>query len=248
MKKVINPCKSTGYHDNGEEFPANAFVQIEYTNGRLSISGVVGPKRNGDCYGSAGQCVDAIREGIPNAGWTKEMLEKLCNIWDEWHLNDMRAYCQHQKELGWREQAREEITLYHYRLTDFAYKAKENAKREAINSLKEGRTFVPTKEQSFFANLEYGLDVYGELSEELVPYYNPKKSLYAGDHGFTAIKTRGWVTYEKESDKGLLCKPCPVCGYKYGTSWLKEDVPQEIIDWLFALPTTKADPLWSSFC
>lgn len=247
MKKVINPCKSKAYNYRGEEFLANAYVKIEYTNGRLSISGVVGPYSNGDCAGSCGQCVDSIREGVPQDGWTQEMIEKLCNIWDEWHLNDMRAYCQHQKELGWREQAREEITLYHYRLADFAYKAKENAKGEAIKYLKEGRTFVPTKEQSFFANLEYGLDVYGELSEELIPYYNPKTSLYVGDKGFTEIKTRGWVTYKKESDKGLLCKPCPVCGYKYGTSWLKEDVPQEIIDWLFALPTTKTQPAWSFY-
>lgn len=246
MKKVINPCKSKAYNYRGEEFLANAYVKIEYTNGRLSISGVVGPQRNGDCYGSAGQCVDAIREGTPNDGWTKEMLEKLCNIWDEWHLNDMRAYCQHQKALAWREQAREEIILYHYRLTDEAHRSKQKAEREALNSLKEGRTFVPTKEQSFFANLPYGLDVYEELSGELAQYYEPKTPLYTGDKGFIETKTRGWVGYD-ESDKGILCKPCPVCGYKYGTSWLKEDVPQEIIDWLFALPTTKSDPLWSSF-
>lgn len=243
MKKVINPCKSTGYHNNGEEFLVNAFVKIEYTNGRLSISGVVGPKKNGDCYGSAGQCVDAIREGTPNADWTKEMLEKLCNIWDEWHLNDMRAYCQHQKELGWREQAREEITLYHYTLTTEASDAKRSAEREALKALREGKIFEPTKEQVLFASLAYGLDTYEELSIEQAQYYRPTKSLYAGDYGFTETELRGWVRYDK-TDKGLLGKPCPVCGYKYGTSWLKEDVPQEIIDWLFALPTTKTQPAW----
>ena len=242
MKKVINPCKSKAYNRGGE-FLANAYVEIEYANGRLSIHGVVEPKSNGDAYGSCGQCVDEIRQGIPTEDWTQEMLEKLCNIWDEWHLNDSRPYCHHQKALGWREQAREEITLYHYRLTDEAYKAKQKAEREALNSLKEGKTFVPTKEQSFFANLEYGLDVYEELSGELAQHYRPKKSLYAGDEGFTKIETRGWVRYDK-TDKGILCKPCPVCGYKYGTSWIKEDVPQEIIDWLFALPTTKTKPAW----
>jgi hypothetical protein len=29
---------------------------------------------------------------------------------------------------------------------------------------------------------------------------------------------------------GLLTKKCPVCGYAYGSSWLREDLPQEIID------------------
>lgn len=246
MKKVINPCKSIGYTLKGDEALFDSFVKIEYTDGRLSISGVIGPRSNGDCAGSCGQCVDSIRKGVPTDGWTQEMLEKLCDIWDEWHLNDMRAYCSHQKKLGWREQAREEITLYHYRLTSDAYKAKENAEKEALLSLKEGRTFVPTKEQSFFANLKYGLDVYEELNGELAQYYKPKTKLYANDHGFTETKTRGWVRYD-ETDKGILCKPCPVCGYKYGTSWLKEDVPQEIIDWLFALPTTTTRPAWSSY-
>ena len=242
MKKVINPCKSKAYNRGGE-FLANAYVEIEYANGRLSLHGVVGPKSNGDAYGSCGQCVDDIRQGIPTEDWTQEMLEKLCNIWDEWHLNDSRPYCQHQKELGWRKQAREKITLRHYRLTDEAYRSKQNAEKEAINFLKEGKTFVPTKEQTFFANLPYALDVYEELSGELAQHYMPKKSLYAGDDGFTKTETRGWVRYDK-TDKGILCKPCPVCGYKYGTSWIKEDVPQEIIDWLFALPTTKTKPAW----
>ena len=243
MKKVINPCKSKVWHTTGSEFLANAYVEIVYEDGRLTLHGVVGPKSNGDCYGSAGQCVDSIREGEPTADWTKEMLEKLCNIWDEWHLNDMRPYCSHQKELGWREQAIEEITLYHYNLTDEAYMAKESAKKEALKALSDGRIFEPTEEQIFFARLEYGLNIYGELSGELAQYYKPHKKLYASDHGFTETKTRGWVRYD-ETDKGILCKPCPVCGYKYGTSWLKEEVPQEIIDWLFDLPTTKTKPAW----
>ena len=36
-----------------------------------------------------------------------------------------------------------------------------------------------------------------------------------------------WV-YKKDHPKGLLCEPCPVCGYKYGTAWLKEELPGDI--------------------
>ena len=243
MKKVINLCKSKAYRFNGEECMSNAYVEIIYEDGKLSIHGVVGPMSNGNCLGSAGQCVDSIREGEPTEDWTKEMLEKLCNIWDEWHLNDMRAFCPHQKELGWREQAREEIILYHYRLTDEAYKMHKNAIKAAKEALKKGVIFIPTPDQIFYANLEYGLDVYEELDSGLAEYYKPRKPLYYGDTGFTEKKTRGWVRYD-ESKKGILCKPCPVCGYKYGSAWLKEDVPKEIIDWLFALPTTKTRPAW----
>jgi hypothetical protein len=38
-----------------------------------------------------------------------------------------------------------------------------------------------------------------------------------------------WV-YEKEHPRGFLMKPCPVCGYKYGSAWLKEEIPQKVID------------------
>ena len=239
MKKVINPCKCDVY----ESSKVNAYAEIIYEDGRLSIHGVIGPMSNGNSRGGAGQCVDSIRSGEPTEDWTKEMLEKFCNIWDEWHLNDMRPYCQHQKELGWREQASEKITLYHYTLTIDASNAKRSAEAEALKALRNGRIFEPTKEQILFASLAYGLDIYEELSGELAQYYQPRKSLYAGDHGFTETQTRGWVRYD-DDDKGILCKPCPVCGYKYGTSWIKEEVPQEIIDWLFALPTTKTKPAW----
>lgn len=41
----------------------------------------------GECTGSAGQCVDSIREsGNGNAD-----VERLCDIWERWHLNGMRA-------------------------------------------------------------------------------------------------------------------------------------------------------------
>lgn len=33
-----------------------------------------------------------------------------------------------------------------------------------------------------------------------------------------------------------LDKPCPICGYKYGCSWIFEPVPDEVIEWLFNLP------------
>ena len=81
--KVVNPCVCSTYYGK-----ANAYAKIEYEDGRLSICGVVGPNRNGDCMGSAGQCVDEIRSGKPTEDWTNEMLQKFCDIWDEWHLND----------------------------------------------------------------------------------------------------------------------------------------------------------------
>lgn len=239
MKKVINPCVCEVYGNRGY----NAFVKISYDNGRLSLCGVIGPFANGNCAGSAGQCGDEIRKGKPKDGWTQEMVDKLCDIWDVWHLNDMRPYCQHQKELGWDKLATEEMTLYHYLLTDEARKKKKQAESAAIEALAKGETFTPTEEQTFFASLPAWLDIYETPEEKVAPYYEPKKPLYAGDRGFTERKTRGWVRCD-EHESGILCKPCPVCGYKYGTAWKTEEVPQDVIDWLFSLPDSKLTPAW----
>jgi len=171
MRKIVNPCIC-----DVDGKAARAFVEIKFDEGRLSISGVVGPTRNGNCLGSAGQCVDEIRAGTPAEKWTNEMLQKLCSIWDAWHLNDMRPYCEHQKQLGWRELARMEV-------------------------------------------------------------------ICPGISGATEKKALGWLRPEDHPD-GILCKPCPVCGYKYGTAWKTEEVPKDIIDWLFNLPSTKVTPAW----
>jgi hypothetical protein len=56
-------------------------------------------------------------------------------------------------------------------------------------------------------------------------------------------KTAGWVTPD-EHPEGILTKACPVCGYKYGSAWLKRPVPQETLDWLRELPDTKVKPAW----
>ena len=56
-------------------------------------------------------------------------------------------------------------------------------------------------------------------------------------------KTTGWLTQE-EHPEGVLSKPCPVCGYKYGSAWRFEEVPAEVIDWLKSLPDTKITPAW----
>jgi hypothetical protein len=44
--------------------------------------------------------------------------------------------------------------------------------------------------------------------------------------------------------EGLLHKPCPVCGHKYGTEWKKRRVPRHVLDWLRGLPDAERDPVW----
>ena len=236
MKLIINPCKC----DVGTGKMYNAFVEISYKDGKLSLHGVIGPRRNGNCYGSCGQCVDEIRKGTPNPGWSREMLDKLCDIWDEWHLNDLRPHCEHQKALGWDKEALQPVTLYHYCLNPDAVKKQKEAEAAAITALKNGETFTPTKDQSFYASLPYFLDVYEDQNMDVTSCYEPYNNSI---HGASETKTRGWMRFD-QSELGLIGKPCPVCGYKYGTEWKKEEVPKEVIDWLLALPETTIEPAW----
>ena len=39
----------------------------------------------------------------------------------------------------------------------------------------------------------------------------------------------GWL-HETKHEEGILCKPCPVCGYKYGDAWNYMPIPKEIIE------------------
>jgi hypothetical protein len=75
------------------------FVEIIWTGERLSIHGVEGPLPSGNSSGSAGQIrLDDVR---PADGWNAGMVAVLQKVWDRWHLNDMKAGCWHQRELGW---------------------------------------------------------------------------------------------------------------------------------------------------
>lgn len=53
-----------------------------------------------------------------------------------------------------------------------------------------------------------------------------------------------WVT-EREHPEGLLSRPCPECGYKYGSAWLLDPLPVEVAETLarvfeFELPAELA--------
>lgn len=43
---------------------------------------------------------------------------------------------------------------------------------------------------------------------------------------------------------GLLSAPCPICGYKYGSQWLYEPIPDDVISFLQGLPDTDINPPW----
>lgn len=70
----------------------NVFCKVEIKDGKLSISGVEGPKSNGDCKGSCGQIVmSGIEINEYANGWNELLNQQFQEVWNRCHLNDMKA-------------------------------------------------------------------------------------------------------------------------------------------------------------
>lgn len=78
------------------------YCKIVYNDGRLSITGVIGPKKNYGSHGGAGQVIMSFleydRRGhltlsniTPSQGWDYATIKRFFDVWDRWHLNDMQA-------------------------------------------------------------------------------------------------------------------------------------------------------------
>lgn len=201
-------------------------VEMEYKeeNGkkRFSVCANVWNTRHSDII-CGGQCLDTIAPYMNN----NPVFSEILRLWELYHLNDMHPECEHQHATGWDKLAKEKVTLYHWKMTKEAMKEQDKAKNAALSALTAGEVFTPTTEQTFFAGLSYSLTTWTETPPaELAKYYEPKKPLYSGDKGHTEVKALGWLK-ESEHPDGLLSKACPVCGYKYGTSWVYFPIPAD---------------------
>lgn len=54
----------------------------------------------------------------------------------------------------------------------------------------------------------------------------------------------GWTYEAHHNAKTFEGEACPTCGYKIGSAWLKEPLPQKVIDFLGSLPETDQKPAW----
>lgn len=241
--KVIMPGQLPHYSKKSK---VPIHVGITFKGGKLSMSGVVGAYTNGNCAGSCGQCLDTLKDSklTLGGGWTGKDVARLYDVWDRWHLNDMRAECEHQIALGWREEASRKVTLYYWTVKHEWWLSIRETEKSAKEAIRAGHAFMPTPDQTFLANLDHRVITHTDsLPTEISEYYEPKKPLYAGDIGHTEIKALGWLT-EKEHPDGLLSRPCPVCGYKRGHSWCKEEVPEDVLVWLQSLPEASHPCAW----
>lgn len=68
------------------------FCEIAFSEGQLSVSGVEGPKRNGNAKGSCGQIImDEWEIASFATGWDEDLVQRFREVWATWYLNDMQA-------------------------------------------------------------------------------------------------------------------------------------------------------------
>lgn len=177
----------------------------------------------------AGQCSDVIPNFVEALeGEDRDKLNAIYELWKKYHLNDSYADCEHDIN---SKVAGEKITLYTYSFKggDFS-RLENNLKLIENNSLLSSNIKVPNCLKVIQNEYRW------QFTSEFPLSHFPRKIRKLYKLFRTETKTRGWVRYnEKLTPSGVLCKPCPVCGYKYGTAWNYRPIPDNDLERIYKL-------------
>ena len=209
------------YLGNGrKDCPVTVSLSLVYEDDKpwFSASGTIWNHLKTDAY-VGGQCLDEIAKYIHD-----ETFDEILRLWESYHLNSMRPECEHQRALGWDREAHELISSFAFSLDDDASAKAKRAKERAIECLKSGSTFVPTEEETTLSRLPSTVVL---PTDEAPEHYKADVFLFS-PKTHERKESRGHVWFSKDS-RGILGKPCPVCGYRYGTSWKYMPIPDEDI-------------------
>jgi hypothetical protein len=250
FKKIVRIGTQKEYNNRGSKVDADIFCKIEYRakndpdKFELSISGVIGPKSNGDALGGCGQiCIssmDEINKIKPAPLWNKTKIKKFMQIWDDWHLNDMNAATPDMKKAGWVDLASKEIFKYSFHRTDEAQKEYEQLERALIDAGIDQVICPLNDRQIRLLKSKRWLDVFDYIQPENPEFMEMQKD-YRTNQPKIERKTLGWVD-TKEHPDGLLGRE--LNGFKYGSTWYYEPVPEDVLQWLKDLPDTDKTPAW----
>ncbi len=195
------------------------FIDIVFDGKQLSIAGDVSSANKKSIY-QCGQINMSIKpEDIePADDWNTLKITRLFNIWNRWHLNDMRAGCEHQ-ERNWDKY--KELQIPTYTWTNEYYNARKRA-ADGKMSMGEYQTFRTISQKVI------DLTINDNRNDEIIKLLTDAKMIRVEK---IETKIANWVT-QNEHPEGILSKPCEICGYKYGTKWNLEEVPEEVLEYL----------------
>lgn len=128
----------------------------------LGISGVEGPRRNGDAFGGCGQIVMSFdaEKVAPIGPWTKKSIAEFVEVWNRWHLNGMRAGAPDQ------EKALRRMPEAKYPVSHYDAACAFLAKRGLLESQSEAEIFVTGRGKRIAKGYRYGS---GWVTEVLPP-------------------------------------------------------------------------------
>ena len=126
-----------------------------------------------------------------------------------WHLNDMKAGCEHQEALGWGRGRT--IALDRWSATEAQLKSL-NECNVAQRAAELQRTLEETWGPAVARDANGRLRTKDAYARELDKQTPPAEE------------------FEAEIFRDSIGAPCPTCGYRYGTQWLKRGLPAEIVE------------------
>lgn len=206
-KKIISLGK-IDYWGDGTKCPVSIYLELKEENDKniFSASASVG-----DVMG--GQCFDELKPFFKN----NTLFNGIYRLWKLYHLNDMHPECEHQHQLGWHNLAKKEIVFNIYKL-NYETLAKQNEiEKFVLDSVKKGDTVKLSPQDQKILSLAYTIKTDKNIDENLKQYYKLDKH----ETQFASFTT------QEESSHGLLGKECPVCHYRYGSSWQYFPIPLE---------------------
>ena len=194
MRKKFNFGKVDGYGNGKKQCEVTLEVELEEKEeGKpvFTASGTVWNARGTDCI-QGGQCIDTVWEQYGKQLENKKLYKEIMTLWEKYHLNDMKAWCEHQ---NYGEGIQKEIKVHHL------WGNSEYDKISQVRAL-PNKSLTATEEG---------------LKNVPMVYYEHSNCYVKGG---IETKSTGWITYdEKYAPEGLIGKVCPVCGKKYGHEW-----------------------------
>ncbi len=177
----------------------------------------------GNYNGSLGQCLAKIATAYPNDA----TVQRLHAIWKLYHRNDMRPGCEHQRAENW---GTKKITVVTVEVATWQIHHQGEAVRQINALLRDGRPVPLASSWPLSRMVE---EIVKDAKRGIV--YQPKTEAEASWIKSRIIQIKQEAKYSghvypQEHPEGVLTKPCPVCGYKYGSAWLYMPIPATVIE------------------
>lgn len=192
------------------KYPITVEVELEEREEGKPVFTASAQVGRGNRYIMGGQCLDHIKEEFYDQLENKELFDKILTLWEKYHLNDTNPWCEHN---NYGEGIQKDVTLHSLYPTD---------EYERLSRVRE----LPPR------HLEVTDAGMKNVPKALYDY----SSWEIKESSNTQKKSTGWITYdEKYSPDGLIGKPCPVCGCKYGHEWYYKPIEKNDLETMEAL-------------